>query len=980
MPGPRHLLLAGLLLLAAGVPAVRAQVERHLGVPIERVVLETPLGAVTDPQVLELVETPPGRPLSLVHVRETIAHLVTLGLYEDVVVEVTPGERGLDLVYRLTPLRVIAPITVEGTPEVGRRRLRQEIARAVGASPPVRRLPEIVAAVEKAHAAEGYLRPSIAPRLGTAGRDGRTPLALVVNAGPRARIGRVTLDTDDDQASRARTLAELGLEPGTTWNAAAAGKRADRYVARLREQGHYQARVDLDPRVEEGGATVDVSVRVTRGPLVELVFEGDPLPVDRQNALVPLAREGAVDEDLLEDSKRRVESYLRQQGYWQATADYARAVQDGRLRIVFTIRKGRPAVVSAITIVGALSVPEAELRAGLRTLAGEPFVRETLELDVSTVAHRYRTRGFAGVRVTALPEPAAGGGLGAGQTLPVNVRLRIEEGPQTRVGDVAFAGRTSVPEADLRALVKAAPGVPYYGPQLLADRDALVLAYQNRGHRHAAVTLVPRPDAAGARVDVTFEIVEGPQSLIDHVIVVGNTRTSLETITRELQLSPGQPVGLDALAAAQRRLGALGLFRRVRVEDTGIPGDTTRDVVVSVEEAPATRIGYGGGLEAGRELVAADTPDASAEERIAVAPSAFFEIGRRNLWGKNRSVNFFSRVSVRRNLGEDETGDSGFAFTEYRVVGNYREPRILGDSVDFQAAAFAEQAVRASFDYRRRGITADLTRRAAPYTVYGRYSLGQTDTFNERYNPEEQPLIDRLFPQVRLSVFSGGLVYDTRDDPLDPSRGQMASTNASLAARALGSEVGFVKSLNEVFVYRRLSTARRIVFAGGVRVGLAAGFERTVEQVDENGAPVIGEDGQPVVEVVDDLPASERFYAGGDTTVRGFALDRLGDTGTIDQDGFPTGGNGLLIFNAEVRFPVWRAVGGAVFIDSGNVFLRASDIDLTRIRGAVGGGIRYRSPIGPIRVDVGVKLSTQVSVSGTREKPYVVHISLGQAF
>ena len=96
--------------------------------------------------------------------------------------------------------------------------------------------------------------------------------------------------------------------------------------------------MDLDPRVEEGGATVDVSVRVTRGPLVELVFEGDPLPVDRQNALVPLAREGAVDEDLLEDSKRRVESYLRQQGYWQATADYARAVQDGRLRIVFTIR------------------------------------------------------------------------------------------------------------------------------------------------------------------------------------------------------------------------------------------------------------------------------------------------------------------------------------------------------------------------------------------------------------------------------------------------------------------------------------------------------------------------------------------------------------------------------------------------------------------------------------------------------------------
>jgi outer membrane translocation and assembly module TamA len=277
-------------------------------------------------------------------------------------------------------------------------------------------------------------------------------------------------------------------------------------------------------------------------------------------------------------------------------------------------------------------------------------------------------------------------------------------------------------------------------------------------------------------------------------------------------------------------------------------------------------------------------------------------------------------------------------------------------------------------------VTADLTRRAAPYTLYGRYSLGQTDTFNERYNPEDQPLIDRLFPQVRLSVFSGGVVRDTRDDPLDPARGLVLSNNSALALRALGSEVGYVKTLGEAFVYRRLSSARRIVFAAGVRLGLAAGFERTVEVTDEDGNPVLGPDGEPLVEVVDDLPASERFYAGGDTTVRGFALDRLGDTGTIDQDGFPTGGNGLVILNAEVRFPIWRAIGGAAFVDGGNVFLRAGDVDLARIRGTVGGGIRYRSPIGPIRVDVGVKLSTEVSASGTREKPYVVHISLGQAF
>jgi len=179
---------------------------------------------------------------------------------------------------------------------------------------------------------------------------------------------------------------------------------------------------------------------------------------------------------------------------------------------------------------------------------------------------------------------------------------------------------------------------------------------------------------------------------------------------------------------------------------------------------------------------------------------------------------------------------------------------------------------------------------------------------------------------------------------------------------------------------RRLPGRRRVVFAGGVRVGLAAGFERTVPVEDEDGNPVTGPDGQPLVQTVDDLPAAERFYAGGATTVRGFSQDRLGDTGTIDRDGFPTGGNGLVVLNAELRVAVWRSVGAAAFVDSGNVFLRVADIDVGRFRTTVGGGLRYKSPFGPLRVDAGFKLDRQVSANGTLERPYVVYVSLGEAF
>jgi outer membrane translocation and assembly module TamA len=131
---------------------------------------------------------------------------------------------------------------------------------------------------------------------------------------------------------------------------------------------------------------------------------------------------------------------------------------------------------------------------------------------------------------------------------------------------------------------------------------------------------------------------------------------------------------------------------------------------------------------------------------------------------------------------------------------------------------------------------------------------------------------------------------------------------------------------------------------------------------------------------VEDLPASERFFAGGDTTVRGFSLDRLGTEETITETGFPRGGNGVVVLNAELRVNVWRSLGMVGFVDAGNVFLRASDIDLTDLRPATGFGLRYRSPIGPLRVDLGFNLDPRELVPGRLERRPVLHVSLGQAF
>jgi outer membrane protein insertion porin family len=139
---------------------------------------------------------------------------------------------------------------------------------------------------------------------------------------------------------------------------------------------------------------------------------------------------------------------------------------------------------------------------------------------------------------------------------------------------------------------------------------------------------------------------------------------------------------------------------------------------------------------------------------------------------------------------------------------------------------------------------------------------------------------------------------------------------------------------------------------------------------------------------ISDLPASERFFAGGDTTVRGFALDRLGigpivdqpgAAPTIDPNGFPTGGNAMLVMITELRVPVGGAFQMVGFLDAGNVFDRVSHFQLDEIRGSAGFGVRYRSPVGPIRVDLGFKLDRR-EFAGERESLTALHFSIGQAF
>ena len=205
----------------------------------------------------------------------------------------------------------------------------------------------------------------------------------------------------------------------------------------------------------------------------------------------------------------------------------------------------------------------------------------------------------------------------------------------------------------------------------------------------------------------------------------------------------------------------------------------------------------------------------------------------------------------------------------------------------------------------------------------------------------------------------------------------LAASTGSISAQVAGRAIvpnSALPSRSSTVGVPRVPHTRRIVLAGSVRVGLATGFPR--EAVDPQGNVVPGEE-------IRDLPQSERFYAGGDTTVRGFALDQLGVRhtppdpvhDTIDSNGFPLGGNGLLVLNAELRAPVAHGFGVVGFVDTGNVFSDVSSIDVMELRTAVGSGVRYKSPFGPIRFDLGFKVHRLPGEGLT-----AWFISFGQAF
>ena len=295
--------------------------------------------------------------------------------------------------------------------------------------------------------------------------------------------------------------------------------------------------------------------------------------------------------------------------------------------MTFTIARGPLHRVESVEAAGTARVTAADLAPLLQIKAGDPFVEARVGLVAAAITELYRVRGFAQAVVNPNIQVLPPATLEKVTYRPVAIRFQVQEGPQTIVSGVDVAGTAAIPPDQLRAMMALQGGKPFYRPQLSIDRDTLERAYRNQGYQ--GVSVISQLAFANDQqlVAITWTVREGEQIKVDRVLINGNSRISTRLIRRELAIRPGDPMSDEALIESQRRLAALGLFRRVRITELPRTGSLTRNVLIDLQETETTTIDYGGGFEVGRIAATADDGSGATDE-LDFGPRGFFAISR----------------------------------------------------------------------------------------------------------------------------------------------------------------------------------------------------------------------------------------------------------------------------------------------------------------------------------------------------------------
>jgi len=914
-----------LVLLLSVAPAARDLATSLEGQPVGSVRIDAP--AAVAARLSRYLELTPGEPLHASQVRHIVELFHATGEFQDVVVEVRRGEAGLELVFRPVPAPLLASVRVQGDRVLSPGKLRSLSRLRPGEPLWPTRLDDAARDAARALAEQGYLEARVsgsarrlvparvAPRAPGAGGPGSNPARR--DAFPEGRADAVFAIEAGPRAVVTRAAVD-GVAPPLAHSLRALIDPRPGHA--FRRPKAVRAAERMRRRLVAAGhwrAAVEHHESYEPGTgRTTLVFRANAGP--RTRVEFRGARVAGSLRDRVEDLLR--EGALKGDVIEEAT-DLLEEDFRGRGHRYAAVAVSEEPGNGSATLAFDVRPGPAALVASVR-FSGDAVedldpvlaTREGEPLQERLVDQDVRTLVRA-LQERGHPEARVEAEVPESGTA-LAVAFRIETGPRTLVGSVSVDSPVKLPaDAGAREL-RLRAGVPYSVSDLARDRNTLASAYRDAGFLQAEV--IPEVAFSGDRTaaDVALRVVPGPRTDVEHVVIAGLHRTREEVVLRELQVDEGGPLGLQKVLESQRRLGALGIFHRVTISEMDPESVGSRSLVVTAEEAPPVTIAYGIGYS----------------ERDLVRGSV--EVTRRNLFGMDRSLSTFARGS----------------FKGSRFFTTFREPYLLGHKQELFVTAYREEEDRPSFDFVRYGGLLQSARALTDrWSLIVRYTFQETDLFQVEVPLDE---VDRQFRSTTTSGPSASLVNDTRDDPLDPRRGRFLGADVQLSHAVLGGD-SFLKGFLQAAAYERVTGHVLVALSG--RLGLARTF---------------GE-GEPLR-----LPLGDRFFAGGDYSLRGYAIDTAGPL-ELSPSGrlVPSGGNALLVGGAELRVDAGRFVSLAAFSEAGNVYPLVSDVDLGDLRYTAGLGVRYRSALGPLRIDWGYKLNRRQG-----EKPYRFHFTIGHAF
>jgi outer membrane protein insertion porin family len=957
--------MVGLLALSLSLSAAFAQTAAFEGRTITKIEF-APLQTLDPADLAKVVPLKPGSALHEDDVARSIDGLFATGRFEDIVVEAEPAGSGVLIRFKTQLAWFVGNVSIEGKMVSPPNSAQIGAADQLSLGTPFqdKDIQTATESITKLLKENGLYHAQVESNVQRNEQVQEVYVTFTVKDQKRAKYGTPSVQGNTG-LSEATILRATGwrfpiihLWRQVTEARTQGGVRG--LLAKYAKQNRLTAKVDLQKLdYDEAQNRVHPALNVTPGPVVKVTAVETKVSQSVLKRYVPVFEEGSVDNDLLVEGKRNLEDYFQGQGYYDATVDFRLAPPEKDLeKIEYVISRGSRYKLVKVAIQGNHYFSTAAIRERMFmqpaafNLRHGRYSEGFRNKDEQNIKDLYQSNGFRDVKVTTAVNRDYMGKQG-----DVAVTVTIDEGPQWMVDDLRIEGAEQIQPKELTSGLASTVGQPFADTNLAEDRNFILTYYSAHGLPSATLKTSWKPSEKPYHVDLVYTVTEGNRQYVRDVLITGLRSTRRNLVDRTVHIEAGDALSPISELEAQQRLYNLGVFARV---DTAIEDpDGQMDhkyILYSFDEANRYRVGVGIGAQVANFGTPSTTSLASPGGTTGFSPQFSLDLSRINFLGIGHTIAF----------------RGGYSSLERRASISYQQPRLF----DIRGL---DATYTILYDDSLNVRTFASRREEASVQVSDKISKSLTGILRFAYRRVSVSSIvipDLLVPQllqpVRIGMLSFNLAQDRRDHPDNPQHGIYNTADIGVAGNFFGSQRSFARVLLRNATYHHLFG--QWVLARQTQFGVIQPF---------NVPTGVGAE--------ESIPLPERFFGGGADSLRAFSYNQAGprDIGApvapgspaSQPTGFPLGGNALFFNNVELRFPlIGQNIQGVFFYDAGNIYSSLSNIsfrssqrnlqDFDYMVHAPGFGVRYRTPVGPIRVDFAYSVNppSYLGFSGTPDQ------------